>query len=352
MLLTSLEKAYRRTYYREQVAQGVAPREAASIAAERAKSAATASWLLTLEEPPQPPDWFESPEERAARLEKVQAADDVQLATAKCAPEPLTPDHPGTTVVVPHEFVRCGLFGVADPKTPRKQEVNDVFKIYGTNGGTISYHGPELRQDDRQVFFEALHLERSTPGAAIATPHQFLVNLGWSRNTEARNKLRGCLERLQDAHVTVEVSRLGKLVIPQLLTAVEVLDGGSYRVKFNDDVRKLYDGNHYTQLKREYEKKLERRSDLARWLMLFYSTHQTPNPIPLVVLRKLCNDRNDRPDNYAFKEKMVAALAQLARVGFLLEWGITKKVEGRSGTEMVTVKRPRVRRSRRLKTEQ
>ena len=197
------------------------------------------------------------------------------------------------------------------------------FNVYAANGGTISYHGPELRQDDRQVFFEALHLERSKPGVAIATPNQFLVNLGWSRNTEARKKLRACLERLQDAHITIEVPRLGKLVVPQLLTSVEVLDGGSYCVKFNDDVRKLFVGNHYTRLNREYEKKLERRSELARWLMLFYSTHRTPNPIPLGLLGA-CNerrDRNDRSHTYAFKDKMAAALAQLVRVGFLLESG-------------------------------
>ncbi|ARK80131.1 hypothetical protein BOC40_06620 [Burkholderia pseudomallei] len=275
-------------------------------------------------------------------MKTVLAADKAELVTATSAREPLTPEHPESTVVVPHEFVRCGLFGVADPKTPRRQEANHVFRVYGANGGTISYRGPELRQDDRQVFFEALHFEHRTPGAAVATPNQFLVNLGWSRNTEARKKLRACLERLREAHVTIEVPRLGELVIPELLTSVDVLDDGSYRVEFNDGVRKLYDGNHYTRLRREYEKGLERRSDLARWLMLFYSTHQTPRSMPLGMLRELCNeqrDRNDRSHTYAFKDKMAAALAQLVRVGFLLEWDITKKVAGTSGAEMVTVKR-------------
>ncbi|MCL4670381.1 plasmid replication initiator TrfA [Burkholderia pseudomallei] len=336
MLLTSLEKAYRSTYYREQISRGIEPREATRIAAARAKNAAIASWVTSLEEPPQPPDWFESHEERAARMEKVQAADKVEFA-ANGAPGPLTPDHPETTVIVPHEFVRCGLFGVADPNTPREHMPDTVFKVYASKGGTITYHGPELRQDDRQVFFEALHFERSTPGAAIATPNQFLVNLGWSRNTEARKKLRACLERLREAHVTVEVPRLGELVIPELLTSVDVLDNGSYRVQFNNGVRKLYDDNHFTRLNREYEKRLERRSDLARWLMLFYSTHQTPNPVPLAMLKELCNDRSK--DRYAFKDKTAAALAQLVRVGFLLEWDITKKVAGTSSAEMVAVKR-------------
>jgi len=336
MLLTSLEKAFLDTHYREQLSRGIEPQEASRIAMTQAKSSAIASWVTSLEEPPQPPDWFEPQEPRAAILEKAQAADEAE-STANRTPEPLTPDHPETTVTVPHEFVRCGLFGVADPNTPREHLLDTVFKVYASKSGTITYHGPELRQDDRQVFFEALHFERSTPGAAIATPNQFLVNLGWSRNTEARKKLRACLERLREAHVTIEVPRLGKLVIPELLTSVDVLDDGSYRVEFNDGVRKLYGDNHFTRLNREYEKGLERRSDLARWLMLFYSTHQTPNPIPLVMLRKLCNDRSK--DRYAFKDKTAAALAQLVRVGFLLEWDITKKVAGTSSAEMVTVKR-------------
>lgn len=344
MPLTSLENAYRRTCYREQVARGVKPREAASMATEQAKSLAIASWLTTLDAPPQPPDWFESPEEQASRMDTAQTAGTTELA-AKRRTEPLTPEHPETSVVVPHEFVRCGLFGIADPKTARKHVSHAVFNVYAANGGTIDYHGPELRQDDRQVFFEALHLEGDNPGAAIATPNQFLVNLGWSRNSEARKKLRACLERLRDAHITIEVPRLGKLVIPQLLTSVEVLEGGRYCVKFNHDVRKLYGGNHYTRLNREYEKKLERRSDLARWLMLFYSTHRTPIPLSLVKLRELCNDRSDPSDNYAFKDKLAAALAQLVRVGFLLQWDITKKGASASGTEMVEVKRLRLLRS-------
>jgi len=267
-------------------------------------------------------------------------ADRGALAAATGAPEPLTPDHPETTVVVPHEFVRCGLFGVADPKTSRQHVPHAVFEVYGTNGGTIAYCGPELRQDDRQVFFEALNFERDTPGSATATPNQFLVKLGWSRNSESRKKLHACIERLHSAQLTIEVSRLGKLVIPNLLTHVDVLDNGSYCLKFHDGVRKLYDGNRYTCIRRVYEQKLERRSDLARWLLLFYSTHQTPRPMPLVTLIELCN--GDPEKKYAFKDKMVAALSQLVRVQFLLSWNIVRNVDGKYGTEMVEVKRPRI----------
>ncbi|TDG05101.1 hypothetical protein E1N52_27080 [Paraburkholderia guartelaensis] len=340
MKLTSAEKAERRTHFRQQLEQGVEPREAARTATERANNAATASMLMgALEKLPQPPDWYESPEERAVRTEMTNA-DKGMSATATGAREPLTPDHRETTVVVPHEFVRCGLFGVADPKSSRQHVPHAVFEVYGTNGGTITYCGPELRQDDRQVFFEALNFERSTPGSATATPNQFLVKLGWSRNTESRKKLHACIGRLQDAQLTIEVRRLGRLVIPSLLTHVDVLDDGSYRMKFHDSVRRLYDDNCYTCLRREYEQKLERRSDLARWLLLFYSTHQTPRPIPLATLIELCNDAPEK--KYAFKDKLTAALGQLVRVKFLLGWNITRKVDGKSGTEMVEVKRPRM----------
>lgn len=340
MKLTSAEKAERRTHFRQQLEQGVEPREAARTATRCANNAALSSMLMSaLEKLPQPPDWYESPGERAARTEMTNA-DNGESSTAAGAPEPLTPDHPETAVVVPHEFVRCGLFGVADPKSSRQHVPHTVFEVYGTNGGTIAYCGPELRQDDRQVFFEALNFERDTPGLATATPNGFLVKLGWSRNIESRKKLHACIERLQDAHLTIEVPRLGKLVIPNLLTHVDLLDDGRYRMKFHDSVRKLYDDNGYTCLRREYEQKLERRSDLARWLLLFYSTHQTPRPIPLATLIELCNDTPEK--KYAFKDKLTAALRQLVRVKFLLGWNITSKVDGKAGTEMVEVKRPRM----------
>jgi hypothetical protein len=274
------------------------------------------------EEPAEAPNWWEP-------VPQVdEPVDDGRKA--------LTPGHSDGTRLVPHEFARSGLFGVFDPNAAREQTVNKTFDIYG--GGTIEYKGPELRQDDRQVFFEVLYRERSTPGYAIIKPNSSLVNMGWSRNAESRKKLRACLERLVVALVTIKVPRLvdGELTMTHLLTKVKVLDDGSCRVHVDEDVRKLYDGNHYTQFVLEYEHKLERRSDLAKWLMLFYSTHHEPRPIPLTVLKELCNPKGDK---YDFKEKVSAALKQLVKGGFFTEAGIAKKLQGRAGTEKVVVKR-------------
>lgn len=333
MRFTEQQNTDRRAYLRQLVAQGVEPREATRIATERVTKDWNALMLRALvEEPEQPPDYYESPAQAAERIKKAEAE---EQAADSGGLKPLTPDHPVSTRVIPHEFARCGLFGVADPNAKRAPSGNPVFKVYG--GGTISYKGPQLRQDDRQVFFEALYAERSTPGVAIIKPNSFLVDMGWSRNTAARQKLRACLERLLEARVTIDVPRLGKTVMTHLFTTVEAMNDGSYRVKFDETVRSLYDGNHYTQLVREYEQKLERRSDLAKWLMLFYSTHREPIPMLLSTLKELCGDHAS--DKYDFKDKVAAAIKQLVRTGFLTEGGITRKVAGKSGTEKVVVKR-------------
>ncbi|WP_175034362.1 hypothetical protein [Burkholderia lata] len=44
-------------------------------------------------------------------------------------------------------------------------------------------------------------------------------------------------------------------------------------------------------------------------------------------------------ERYDFKEKMAAAVKQLIEVKFLTAGGITKKQDGRAGTERVWVKR-------------
>lgn len=304
-------------------AEGYEPREAARLAKERAEKALEAR-LLSL---------------------SVATLDDKapELNGAPVARKALTPGHSSETRVLPFEFARSALFGVFNPNEARDETVREtVFAVYGTEGGTVTYKGPQLRQDDRQVLLEALELERKTPGEALIKPNQFLVALGWSRNSASRKKLFECLNRLCDGKVVVDVKEFQRTgsgrVTTHLLTSFEdKRPDGNYLVTFHGNISQLFKGSYYTQLDREYERNLERRAELARWLLAFYSTYDDPLPLLLTTLQKACGE--EQTDWYDFKEKFDAALKQLVAVGFLKSGRVAKKEGGKPGTERVYVKR-------------
>jgi hypothetical protein len=309
----------RHAHFEQLKAEGFEPREAARIAKERALNASAIWAAAVMAEEPAP---------------NVDDAPYVRKA--------LTPGHSKETRVIPFEVARSALFGVFNPNTARPEDVVEaVFPVYGTDGGTVTYKGPQLRQDDRQVLLEALELERETPGEALIKPNQFLVALGWSRSSQSRKKLLECLNRLADAQVVVHVKEFQRRVKTHLLTSVEdERPDGNYLVTFHGNISQLFKGSYYTQLDREYERNLERRAELARWLMVFYSTYEDPLPLLLTTLQEACGCKceSDR-DRYDFKDKVTAAVKQLIAVGFLKAGGITKKTDGKAGTERVWVKR-------------
>lgn len=88
----------------------------------------------------------------------------------------------------------CALFGTLR-SLKRLEYVKKTFDA--TNGGRVTYKGPELRQDDKAVLLELIHQRRNMfPGKIEFAPSTLCAHMGWSRNSEGRERLRKCLERL------------------------------------------------------------------------------------------------------------------------------------------------------------
>ena len=99
--------------------------------------------------------------------------------------------------VISNALVRSGLFNVAN--TPRG--LRPYFKrveIASLTDTTVTYTGEELRQDDRDLFLQILHMGRMhPPGTHVQfTTYGMLVELGWTHNTSSYKRLMhsGCLQ--------------------------------------------------------------------------------------------------------------------------------------------------------------
>lgn len=90
------------------------------------------------------------------------------------------------------------LFGI---KRGERQRVKLTLPTY--RGAEIEYVGPELRQDDATVLLELVHRTRKS---VIDTcvgfdPREFVKALGWDAHKKSVEKLRGCIERMQESLV-------------------------------------------------------------------------------------------------------------------------------------------------------
>lgn len=235
----------------------------------------------------------------------------------KHATTQLTPEHSEKYRLLPVELARSALFRVTDPSKPRPYLTKATFAVMAPHGnGTITYTGQELRQDDRQVFMEALYLEQQLPGVAVIKPNQFLKALGWSTNSDSRERLLDCLTRLKATALRIHVYRFQTALTTSLIDDIEEDTAtGTIRVYFKENVRRLFDNDAYARVVRAHEQMLPKKAYLARWLLCFYTSHAKPIPLSLTRLQELCGDTTPMKE---FTRKMKEALQQLVSAGFLL----------------------------------
>ncbi|KVD69884.1 plasmid replication initiator TrfA [Burkholderia ubonensis] len=264
-------------------------------------------------------------EERTQRLYTTYVAGGYDEASAAIsahlnATTPLTPKHTKEQWLLPVELARSALFRVADPSKPRIYRDKFEIPMMAPGGkGTLTYTGQELRQDDRQVFMQALFLEQETPGVAVIKPNQFLKALGWSTNSDSRERLLDCLTRMKATALRIHVQRFPNALTTSLIDDfVENTATKTIQVYFKESVRRLFDNNAYARVVRVHETELPKKAYLARWLLCFYTTHAKPIDLSLKLLQELCGQNTEQMPMKEFTRKMKEALQQLQAVGFLL----------------------------------
>lgn len=237
----------------------------------------------------------------------------------------------------PNELARSALFNVRNERgaTADRAYYEDVpVVVYGD--GSISYRGQELRQSDLDVWLQVLHLAREQKlGDWVEfTPYSFLKALGRSTSSDAYDRLREHLSRLQATSLAFYSSRLTEGVSVSLVRRFEwkMPDGTrlpQWRVWIEPEMRTLFDDRYVTLLQQDIRHRL---GAMAKWLHGFYASHADPFPVKVATLWQSCG--SSAKTLSAFRNRVLKdALGELVAVGFLVEYRIDP------GSDLVYVSR-------------
>ena len=225
----------------------------------------------------------------------------------------------------PNLLLRNALFGIAQ----ERQFFGEMKLLSSLDGHTVKAT-ESLNQHDLDNLEMLLHIQREHPvGKRVNfTAHRFLKAMSRGVSGRDHDELHDDLTRL--ARTTVEIrwtnerrSYVGSLVAGFARDE----DTGMFSVLFNEDMVRLYDAGS-AQFSWEQRKALG-KNNLAKYLQVFYASHEKPFPMRVQTLHKLSNSSATM---FEFRRMLKAALTKLQKVGFLTNWAI-------SDDDLVTVKK-------------
>lgn len=242
---------------------------------------------------------------------------------------PLLPDWPEKTRGVPNLCLRSALFGVIKRGRRRAVKGESVAAVKGLD---IRYTGWRLDQGDFDVLAHALHLvsrcsRQSTNGHVQFTAKGFLKGIGRKAGKSGRDWLKDSFRRLTASAVEIKLELPHRCGSDFFTYAGSLIDefyydarDQSYFLKVNPKLAKIFDAG-WTQL--QWQQRLHLKTDLAKWLHGFYSSHRTPHPVKVATLMRLCGSECHRLVDY--RRSLRNAMDELVRVAAVTRWEIDRE---------------------------
>lgn len=251
------------------------------------------------------------------------------------------------TAVMPNELLRSSLFSARNRHQKRKFLKYDPIATLGNF--QISYYGEELRQDDCDIYMKLIEIasrqappDLSIAGNNIKNPEEFIAfgftryglakEMGRSPHNSFNKRLIESLDRLRFGGLIIESNSIAKntkgrsqrlaLNLMDYVTRETRKKGQNYEntlVCFIPKALILLMGNqNYTRV--QWSKRLSLKSNIAKWLINFYSSHRKPLP---VTLDNLCDAAGINIQRRTDARKLVrTAHKQLLDCGFLSDFNI------------------------------
>lgn len=227
--------------------------------------------------------------------------------------------------ILPNEIVRSALFNARNRN--QKREYMRSVEIAVIGGGTITYRGEELRQDDATVFMHIVHIAKNMPIGSLVefTPYSICKAIGWGIGGEKYKRLRESLSRMQATALEVRSQRIDGVWGGESMSMIPYFkwkEGdetlAKYQVKLAPQLVELFGNVHYTRT--DWEQRLALPDGLATWLHTYFASHKNPHPVPIETIMQGAGmtiaDRKDAA------KKIRTALGKLVDVGFLASWEI------------------------------
>ena len=284
-------------------------------------------------EPAKKPDAMEWARQKAAEAQaKLDAAAKPPAKRAKKAEEPEMhlPQWPIGARATPNALLRCALFGINTERQFYKRRT----LVASLDNYEVRMKGEGFNQTDLDVFDELLQkamphpLGKKVEFSAYSILSQQQKDVGNSQYEELKEQIA----RLAGGLVDIKDKAKGTTFMATLVSKAYIDETTDrWIVVFDKDILKLFDAG-YTLTGHEQRKALG-KSNLAKWLQMFYSTHKTPYAYKVETLRDLCgSSSDDRLSN--FRSRLRAALEKLKAVGVITDWNIDK------ATDLVTIEQP------------
>ena len=233
----------------------------------------------------------------------------------------------------PNIILRSSLFNGKNRKTPR-QYLKDE-DIYVIGDGSISYRGEELRQDDKLVWMQLIHLARLQPIGHPVTfmPYTLCQSLGWGRSKKDKERLLESLSRMQATSLKVKSSQLkegfAESMIPFFFWCdKEGKESKGWQVVLAPGLVDLFNESAFTRMEWEFIKSLP--AGLASWLFSYFSSHAAPYPIKVETIAKgakLAYAEKENPtasDKKELRLTVINALTVLKETGFITDYKVEK----------------------------
>lgn len=259
---------------------------------------------------------------------KAQVGAIKKVAKKALAPkQTMLPFWPEGTRRVPNLILRNALFSA---NKDRDFFGRDMRLVASLEGHTVKVT-EQMNQYDLDNLEMLLHLQREQPlGSRVAfTAHGFLKAMKRPTGGSSHIKLHEDLTRLARATVEIRWTNERKSYTGSLVSGfARDEDTGTFVVTFNEDLMRLYEAGS-TQIDWEQRQKLG-KSNLAKWLQVFYASHDAPYPMNVKTLKALCASESPIRE---FRRLLKTALAKLVAVGLLSTWSVEK--------DLVKVQKPK-----------
>jgi hypothetical protein len=239
-------------------------------------------------------------------------------AAALSALKPVSlPEWPESKRGTPNTFLRSALFSAVQSK----DRLDFKKEVLASQAGIIvTYTGQQLNQEDLTVWETLVHLSREEPMETVCefTAYEILKVLKLPDNGDSYDRLHDTIIRL--VACAVEIRHAGSTYTGSLIySSIRDDETKFYRIQLSRDLIKLYGKTEWTAVNWEQRSAL-RRKPLALALHGYFSTHKKPYPIKIETLLKFSGSRNKILAG--FKQKLIKALDELVKIGFLIDYKI------------------------------
>lgn len=257
-------------------------------------------------------------QEMVSRLRKNS-----QLQTHNAVPTPVQQDKkqlplwPEAVRGVPNALLRNSLFTV--------NKVREIFPkrelIASTTDIELRFMGVRFNQTDLDVWEMILHLARLQPlGHEVQfSAHSFLRALGRGVGTAQHDQLKEEITRLRGGTVEITWKNEKRTFIGSLVEkAYRDEATHEYIVRLDEKLLHLYDCG-YSHI--NWEQRHAFRSNLAKWLHGFYSSHAKPYPYKVSTLWELSG--SGTKELRKFRQLLKISLDELVAAGLIKDWRIS-----------------------------